>query len=1093
MRLVIDKDFNERTLLQESYDKKMPTYVVKAVNKLDKFVYAKGLKSVNEAVDAAYDLAYDSTFDDCSAEIVEVVEGKENVIWTYESGLITEAASTSATGKSNGSGKGKNKGAGEGGFWSKLGANAKKALDGLKKGISVVGEITKQFSKDMLKKWREAGYFNKQGYITGLGYKVMNGEVKNTIPVDTGDDKTQDIAKVWESAKSNVVQGLKKQGMTVNGEIDAIVKNDKDAILLSANVTTKDGDDQTLTLDQDGNIVDGDGSSVDAAQGDEGNGIGSGNNPSGGSTALSGATPEQINKVVDKNPTAAVKTIGQQVAQNTKDIEELKKGNVMSESTTKWNFNGKQNTDKQGMERLAISTFFKTLNESNIKGIKFVDFNGNVKKYDLSNGSSAYAQFKKDFKESTSNANGKFAEYKFTIKNKATESKLNGFKFSDFGDIEKFTESKDIVLTASVVDFKAGGDDGTKTKTNPVTESKDEQKVETKEAVNESLVLEMDVVNPADQIKALVASMNKFTSGKPETSPLTKPTANVSTPVSTFGMPEQEVVAEAEGDEEGGDEADPFADDAGGGDEGGDAGGEADPFADDAGGGEEGGDAGAEGGDEADPFAGGDDAGGDAGGDDASAEDPNDPTGEPSPEPAINTDAQGNQKSQYNINVTKAFNVDDSFELNEEEQQEFFGKIDQLVKIPDMENYALYLYQITPDNVNLDDVHYITALYELSVKLGLLEDVYADSNLLEKYSSYKYSVVKNGEEGENGQDELTIQEGRKYAIMEGTDKPKVQKDNEEKNEKSKKVGSSKDDDERRGPKDMKLDKDENGADKPVIIDANEYGWENKDKKLSSSTEMDDFRGLGWVVTFKAMQFGSPRYMTLYIKKNGNEKAETQCKKYLEKLSYSEIDIVKIEEIDPYEYVYRNGAAGMKSVEEVHGAAVVNKDIPYLESTKEDAEQPSLAKEGAMSKFVPDDIKRDVKGVLTKLNSEIRNTKQFNFANECGVYKPQVDHVEFMNCYRTAKVDETVGDTTYKFILKKNDSMMSRMFYSNLQEKLFKYLGTFATKYNMECNCQACPTYITIDFVRSDLNNPMGYDLDTMVDKEEEALPEEPAI
>ena len=77
-----------------------------------------------------------------------------------------------------------------------------------------------------------------------------------------------------------------------------------------------------------------------------------------------------------------------------------------------------------------------------------------------------------------------------------------------------------------------------------------------------------------------------------------------------------------------------------------------------------------------------------------------------------------------------------------------------------MDNYSLYLYQITPENMNLDDVHYIEALYQLSVKLGLLEDVYADSNLLEKYNSYKYSVVKDGEpETEpGGEDELKVQE-----------------------------------------------------------------------------------------------------------------------------------------------------------------------------------------------------------------------------------------------------------------------------------------------------------------------------------------------
>lgn len=59
-------------------------------------------------------------------------------------------------------------------------------------------------------------------------------------------------------------------------------------------------------------------------------------------------------------------------------------------------------------------------------------------------------------------------------------------------------------------------------------------------------------------------------------------------------------------------------------------------------------------------------------------------------------------------------------------------------------------------------------------------------------------------------------------------------------------------------------------------------------------------------------------------------------------------------------------------------------------------------------------------------------------------------------------------------------MMSRMFFSNLKEKLFKYLATFATKYNMECGCEATPKAVTISFMRSDIGNP-GYDLDTMVD------------
>jgi hypothetical protein len=171
--------------------------------------------------------------------------------------------------------------------------------------------------------------------------------------------------------------------------------------------------------------------------------------------------------------------------------------------------------------------------------------------------------------------------------------------------------------------------------------------------------------------------------------------------------------------------------------------------------------------------------------------------------------------------------------------------------------------------------------------------------------------------------------------------------------------------------------DKNGAPKPVIIDTTKEGWDSlngkKHGKAIDSTVEGDFHGLGWLVTFKAMQFGSPRYMTMYIKRNGDEKAEKQCEEYLKRLSYSDIEIVKLEEIDPYEYMYRQSCSGMKTPEEIQQAAVVNKDIPYLESSEPDS--------------IPKDIKRDVKKVITKLNAEIRNTKQFNFMNETGVFKP----------------------------------------------------------------------------------------------------------
>ena len=241
-----------------------------------------------------------------------------------------------------------------------------------------------------------------------------------------------------------------------------------------------------------------------------------------------------------------------------------------------------------------------------------------------------------------------------------------------------------------------------------------------------------------------------------------------------------------------------------------------------------------------------------------------------------------------------------------------------------MDNYSLYLYQITPENMNLDDVHYIEALYQLSVKLGLLEDIYADSNLLEKYNSYKYSVVKDGDK--SGEDELKVQEqsnpiwqGNKVMSEAKETKKvgvsKVQDDNEEKADWLKKAN-----DERLGPKEQKLDVDKNGVQKPVIIDTTKEGWDSlngkEHGKAIDSTVEGDFHGLGWLVTFKAMQFGSPRYMTMYIKRRGNDKAEKQCEEYLKRLSYSDIEIVKLEEIDPYEYIYRQGCSGMKTPEEI---------------------------------------------------------------------------------------------------------------------------------------------------------------------------------
>ena len=428
------------------------------------------------------------------------------------------------------------------------------------------------------------------------------------------------------------------------------------------------------------------------------------------------------------------------------------------------------------------------MNDESVKNIKFIRPDGTFKIYDTSTGSKAYSEFKKDFRESTAKVEkmGKFKECKVVVESSGSRSKLNGFKFSDFGVADDFdSDSKTIVIKESVIKNTAPEDPTSKKKLNEskVVKESTVSIPDPKDNGTKGITLELGEVDPVKQVQALLASMNKYNGFEKD-----KPNADFSVDAGVSTYPDikdtvkvsDEVVTEAEGD----DEPDPFAggDDAGGGGDdaggGGDAGGDADPFGggDDAGGGDagEGGpDAGGEGGD---PFGGGDAGGGDAGGGDAGgdpfgggdaagdaggdeggdmgADGGDESAGEPGAPDAVNTDAQGNEKSQYNINVTRPFNSEDSFDLNEEEQKEFFGKIDQLVKIPDMDNYSLYLYQITPENMNLDDVHYIEALYQLSVKLGLLEDIYADSNLLEKYNSYKYSVVKDGEGSE--EDELNV-------------------------------------------------------------------------------------------------------------------------------------------------------------------------------------------------------------------------------------------------------------------------------------------------------------------------------------------------
>ena len=91
MRIVIDKDVSEIQQLNESWKKDRPTYKVLAVNEDDKFVYAKGLKTINEAVKSVYDIKMQPIFDDCQPEIYEITSKGQELLWSGKDDIVSEA------------------------------------------------------------------------------------------------------------------------------------------------------------------------------------------------------------------------------------------------------------------------------------------------------------------------------------------------------------------------------------------------------------------------------------------------------------------------------------------------------------------------------------------------------------------------------------------------------------------------------------------------------------------------------------------------------------------------------------------------------------------------------------------------------------------------------------------------------------------------------------------------------------------------------------------------------------------------------------------------------------------------------------------
>ena len=152
MRIVIDKDVSEIQLLQESWERGLPTYKVLAIESDgEKFVYGKELVQEN-VVDAVQSLIGDDNFKGCNVEVVECSrDGKSaKTVWASdEKTLVSESTMFSE------------------GF-----------LDALKKLWSGVTEwLNNKFGK-FFDKWKQAKYVTKDWQLTGLGYKVAMGEVK---------------------------------------------------------------------------------------------------------------------------------------------------------------------------------------------------------------------------------------------------------------------------------------------------------------------------------------------------------------------------------------------------------------------------------------------------------------------------------------------------------------------------------------------------------------------------------------------------------------------------------------------------------------------------------------------------------------------------------------------------------------------------------------------------------------------------------------------------------------------------------------------------------------------------------------------------
>ena len=368
--------------------------------------------------------------------------------------------------------------------------------------------------------------------------------------------------------------------------------------------------------------------------------------------------------------------------------------------------------------------------------------------------------------------------------------------------------------------------------------------------------------------------------------------------------------------------------------------------------------------------------------------------------------------------------------MTDQEQEQLFAKINLLTKIPDLVNYGKYLYNITPENVALNDIQYINALYELSVKLGLLTDDFEGNNLLEKYNSYKFTVLsKNPEQALISAD----QQGQAPAVQGG--QPVAETTKKVKTENAGEVTIV------------------NAPGLVIAKDVDDYMKQKDEANAEAHGEitfkgtLDRVRGLGSLVTFAGVLFGYPVVKTLYLKgaPESNKITKEKALEQLKKQGYADVEILAIEPIDPIDYLYHE-YAGMRTLEDEFTREYMKQRLEKrvarnLKKLNESVESKSI---------IPQEFDDDIGKIVDTLNKEIMEDPTIDLTKDIGLPKMMVTKEDFEKCYTEVPVmegDDDDCDCTCQFcVTKTGASNLSKVLFSSNCQRICKCLEGIAHAY-----------------------------------------------